>query len=355
MVHNNAFFFFLHGLVFCFLNGAPQTSRVKSFCHVQESMKWRLCANLGEFLDLKTFLELRRVERSAHSLYRVNCVYDFIIKTVAVNEKGYCTLARLLSLVGPVRELPFLRIKYDISLPKAPRPKIKHLQIENTDRYSDLRKYIPEETKWLSLKNCNNLWILEPWLDYFELVRLDIEWISHWHLHIPYKLEYLHVTQPRSYVSFCHVDTFEHSPRLQEIFNKKYRSYDDQCWPARHVILHLEECEREANETQTSLRDVIMYCLGVNTRTGILELSCTQYNHQLADLLICFAAKFPNVQILILHCNTLPCVCASSLGLVFEGLIKIYFTRSSHNKNDYDSSQTEQEKDVRIIPSCLSK
>lgn len=144
-------------------------------------INWRLLKDIGEFLELETFFQLRKVERATQHLYRVTCVYDFIVQRNERDGYGYarrCTMDQLMSVVGPVRELPILKMAHSFKIPETQRPKIPYLQIATATKSlvdCSFVDCIPLETRRLSLTLCFDDDIVDTLVG-LQLERLDIGW-----------------------------------------------------------------------------------------------------------------------------------------------------------------------------------
>jgi hypothetical protein len=284
-------------------------------------MNWRLLIGIGDFLDLQSFIALRAAERSTRKLYRVSTAHDFyvwIYYSDPDEKHEACTLDQLLAFVGPVSQLPILKLYSEHYLyhiqsllhptfpesrldPKSPFPKFPHIYIEQC--YNDLQHLLPPETTSLHInqlqfhidKKLESTFTGLPIRNLHVGVRMPYTQPP---LHIDLELDHLSVVDIDvcSHVSFKKADTFEYHicfPRFLEPFSK------NNGWPARHVILHIDPGKIE---------DVMCFRISVDFAVNViprtLEIHIKKKISDIENVLVTLGDKFPSVQILIVHSDS---------------------------------------------------
>jgi hypothetical protein len=277
-------------------------------------MNWCLLKPVCDFLDLETFLALRKVHRAARYLRRLQSTYDLALC-------DDCDFSKLLSLTGPVAELPCLQVslfekdlKRSELLPPGPRPRIAHVMIKTpATARTVFRMHIPSDIQWVTFMALYTRFdndVLPTTLD-----RLDVILEGFHPHHICLSSSFVRHFQCTDNsasgcrVSFSNVDTFEYHPYLLNIFMRKKIPFCDECWPARKIILYLEGCLKSksiyvartpvSHPFVSEVSEVVHYCFGVNRKPTILEVHLPTGGFVVVADVLC--KKFPSITDLTIH------------------------------------------------------
>jgi hypothetical protein len=302
-------------------------------------VNWRLLAPLYDLLDLQTFLALRKAERATRCLCRLGSVYDIAVDT-GLQSYHFHTFDQLMSLTGPVAELPFLRIIAG-ELPSK-RPRIPHFCIESPN--FELVT-IPAEVRRLRLSRVDSAERLETLLYSVDIDRLDIKIVKNLktHVFLPHHLIYFSCkdgSTDSAWLSFS-VDTFEYDPCLVWVFRLKLMTLYSNCWHARCVILHLKKWHRKWPLLDgEDLVSVVRYCFAINTHPETLELhmqtqGCVAVIKEVAN-------KFPNIKHLRICLDSSVCVddfAFEDITVAFPCLVRVSFVFANNTTRSYVVAQ----------------
>jgi hypothetical protein len=279
-----------------------------------------------DFLDLKSFLEVRKTHRTFTNLHHVRSVYEITVWNDAMLQK-------LLLLTGKVATLPVLRIYTSFTFRNArSMPHILQLVVDFQYHHNcgTSEFCIPSDVDWIRLENICTC-VTAPYCKMFlsnlfkdhRLRRLDL----HFHLfscvqsiHIDHPVEYLSCTDLSAdgvVLSFRNVTTFDYL-----VVRHEY-DFPYQRWPANRVILR---CEEATDVTLDAIR-----VFGVQTVPTSLEVHLSHSDFK--PVLCALGKNFPSVKDITVHLKAwiqIHIEMLYDIGFAFSQVKRLHFLNSEN-------------------------